>query len=1018
MHVIFVSECEKRALRKTRSVLDRFALRIGRRTWATPATEEGLDEIRRALKRIATRQTSVACFRNDGYRRLKMFWVVGSRTPFGVNGHVACATTRVFRASVFPEWTKPLRSVAYISGCSHDFGKVGLNFSTKLQAAVESRGGKIEDPVRHEWVSMQLMQMADRGSFDNTETPQAFGRNKGMCEKPSICARGLSSLYDIVVFCVCTHHRLFRGNGGVPGIGSHVKDHKNGAKMKKAGELATMIPERQWQAYKDGIKKILADQSKDPRQWRGTAILCRAILILADHQISALQYKGDASGPPYANTHKINGKSECNQPLWWHLERVARLSAFLLPRIATMKLHGLSDESVSRILHPSLRGMFDWQNRSATALKKLREKTSGPTLVLNIAETGTGKTRMNAKCASILAPAGRVRFAVVLNQRNLTLQTGDALRDQLGLSSFELATVIGDKTVRNLHEKSKADDAENQVEGEQYDVRFEADTSISGRVCPGEDLPEWLLPRAENNPSFARIVATPVLVATVDYLVSAGDLRAQGHHVDALLRLLDSDIVIDEVDGYDPAALPSILRLVQMVGFCGRSVICSSATLPPPTAEAIHRAFNSGVEMRAGMIQESITPNTVIIDNKTAPSTFDGKTDFTDFYASHVGRMLKVKSKVFRRSFVQPMSEQTVDGWFRAVKEASLCLHEINAWDYQNNKSISFGLVRVANVKTAIRVARYLAKHIPEARVACYHSADFLIQRHTKERVLDRLLTRKKGNTAILSDTQTQQIVKNSEAPTIPFIVVATPVEEVGRDHDFDWAVIEPSSTQSIVQTAGRVNRHRCEVLKDGQYNVAILDINFRKAKGEKRCFCWPGLESESLEYRYSSHAMTDLLDTKALQEGLDLSLRFSGKHKMAQEDNDLLSRQIKGRVEQICRIDNEDTEWMTAEAYTDLRGKTPKQSWRLNLDDNALEKFERLEKIIGYQKKYVQAPETTMSISEDRMDNAWLCFEPLELVELCKKYDIKPEEGLSFEILGDDAAEFEYDKDFGFYRK
>lgn len=34
----------------------------------------------------------------------------------------------------------------------------------------------------------------------------------------------------------------------------------------------------------------------------------------------------------------------------------------------------------------------------------------------------------------------------------------------------------------------------------------------------------------------------------------------------------------------------------------------------------------------------------------------------------------------------------------------------------------------------------------------------------------------------------------HEERPDVPFIVVATPVEEVGRDHDFDWAVLDVSS--------------------------------------------------------------------------------------------------------------------------------------------------------------------------------------------------------------------------------
>ena len=54
----------------------------------------------------------------------------------------------------------------------------------------------------------------------------------------------------------------------------------------------------------------------------------------------------------------------------------------------------------------------------------------------------------------------------------------------------------------------------------------------------------------------------------------------------ALLRLADSDLVLDEVDSYAPDALVAVLRLVQVAGMLGRSVICASATLPQPVAEA------------------------------------------------------------------------------------------------------------------------------------------------------------------------------------------------------------------------------------------------------------------------------------------------------------------------------------------------------------------------------------------------------------------------------------------------
>lgn len=42
------------------------------------------------------------------------------------------------------------------------------------------------------------------------------------------------------------------------------------------------------------------------------------------------------------------------------------------------------------------------------------------------------------------------------------------------------------------------------------------------------------------------------------------------------------------------------------------------------------------------------------------------------------------------------------------------------------------------------------------------------------------------------------------------FIVLASPVCEVGRDWDGDWALGEPSSLRALIQLAGRVQRHRC----------------------------------------------------------------------------------------------------------------------------------------------------------------------------------------------------------------
>jgi CRISPR-associated endonuclease/helicase Cas3 len=128
-------------------------------------------------------------------------------------------------------------------------------------------------------------------------------------------------------------------------------------------------------------------------------------------------------------------------------------------RLATLRLPGLSEEAVERIMERTDNPLFAWQNHATAALENARQTTDRPALVLNLAGTGAGKTRMNAKCACALAQDRRVRFATALNLRTLTLQTGDAYREQLRIGADELACIIGDRIALQLHESAKQQDA-------------------------------------------------------------------------------------------------------------------------------------------------------------------------------------------------------------------------------------------------------------------------------------------------------------------------------------------------------------------------------------------------------------------------------------------------------------------------------------------------------------------------------------------------------------------------------
>ena len=57
MMVTLISQCEKRALARTRRVLDAFADRIGDNTWQTVITQEGLNAVRKLLRKSATKSS-------------------------------------------------------------------------------------------------------------------------------------------------------------------------------------------------------------------------------------------------------------------------------------------------------------------------------------------------------------------------------------------------------------------------------------------------------------------------------------------------------------------------------------------------------------------------------------------------------------------------------------------------------------------------------------------------------------------------------------------------------------------------------------------------------------------------------------------------------------------------------------------------------------------------------------------------------------------------------------------------
>ena len=1011
MHIVLVSACERRALKRSRAVLDSYALRTGERSWATPITLEGMNELRTLLKRSATRQTAVACYRNDGRERMRLLWVVGSRSKFGEDGHFPAGTMRRAARPV-PLCVRAISLLARAGGLSHDWGKAGIIFQTKLAACDQAaRAGKFApftvDAIRHELLSLRLLESQLRTqSLDAAELR--------FTHVSPLLDAGVHDGASALAYLVGTHHKLFAPEKELSrniGPERHVRDHVAGTRLFDEQAFQYLEPVRQrfahvWQRLATLTGECPSDF------WRGAAPLARAALILADHIVSARSHAGpvDKPGPQfYANT---GPDRRFKQPLDEHLLAVADKAAELAWRMLDMRLDGLSPASVATLLTPTDAATYAWQNRAVACLESLRNRSEAPVLVFNMAATGAGKTLANAKCACVLRPQ-RPRFAIALNLRSLTLQTGHALQRALQLGDDELSTIIGDRIASRMF-------VQDQV-GTFAPPDDEADATLTDYDAHGEAamLPAWLDPVVARQPVLRPILGAPVLVSTLDYLIAAGEPGRQGHHVSALLRLVDSDLVLDEIDAYEPAALVAVLRVVRMAALLGRNVICASATLPVPVADAVARAFADGQRIHAALHRTAPLHHVVILDDQTPPTTLDvhatddAQERFVHALRTHTATLLELPRPYLRAAFVQDVSPGTpaapLEGFHAAIADAVERLHAEHGWTTASGARVSFGLVRIANIQTAIEVARELARRFPHARVACYHARDFRIQRHLKERRLDTLLNRHRGNQAIEQDAEIRALLAanpHSRTTGVPFIVVATPVEEIGRDHDFDWGVIEPSSAHSIVQIAGRINRHRRTPIATP--NIAILRHNARHLRegAGAAVFRHPGLELADPACRYASHDLRELL-RDAVLEPLDAHLRL-GQTFIASEEDRLLHRHLAHGLDVLLRTEAPGAnQWMCEAFYRayGLRTREAQEHWHYDPE-------------LGYHTWRHDSWQTDAIKETPRCDNDWLAWNLDELIDACHEYGIAPQDGLAFQVRANPrnpAVRPRRDTSFGF---
>jgi len=969
MMVTFVSQCEKKALNRTRRVLDSFANRIGDNAWQTVITNEGLGAVKKLLRKTASKNTAVSCHWIRSRSRSELVWVVGNRDKFNSEGIVPVNYTvnaiDQYMDSSQWETLEVIKYTAAIAGLFHDFGKANLLFQEKLDP---DKRTKAFEPYRHEWLSMRLFQafVGDKNDAEWLDALSEIERegfpeyfrdgvdgNMGDDHPQSHPLANLPPLAQLIAWLILVHHKLpiypgwikeyrdrpalcyvddwFGTNFTAAWNSPKCKDEDEHNRLEKNWNFEKGLPVEsiKWRsraceiasAAKVSMSQILGEH----KDWLQTQLFtthsARLCLMLADHYYSnpntdENNKNSNAGRNPewrsakynvYANTNKVGGRTDFYQQLDEHLIGVAhhakaiakalpRLNATLLPlgEVKSLEDDVRKDKKLSEIDKQN----FGWQDDAKAEATKLGKATIKQGFFgINMASTGKGKTLGNAKIMYALGnETGRERFSVALGLRTLTLQTGKEFRDKLKLNDEKLAILVGGMAIKQLFEheqnKSKEENAENNG---QYENQSEASGSESQNELldpelyvdyQGDIKCHSLCDWTQKNDKLEKLINAPVLVSTIDHLIPATEGTKSGKQIGPMLRLLSSELVLDEPDDFGLEDLPALCRLVHWAGMLGSRVLLSTATMPPALAYALFQSYREGWSQYALANIHDWDQNIICAwFDEFKPCKDNGAhQDFDSFKRAHEKfvqrriKELKEQTQAKRKGKILKIFEdanKTIISRLAATIHKNLLKLHKDHHQSRDGRRISVGLVRMANIDPLVAVAKELLKfNAPQnacIHYCVYHSRYPLAIRHHIESKLDKILKRKKPEEIWQHEDIKNVLARYSEDNHI-FVVLASPVAEVGRDHDYDWAVVEPSSMRSIIQLAGRVLRHRDHFPETP--NVYLLNENYKALKGEPVCFEKPGFEFRKYGPKMAKYNLDEILEAENF-ESIDATSRI-----------------------------------------------------------------------------------------------------------------------------------------------
>lgn len=605
----------------------------------------------------------------------------------------------------------------------------------------------------------------------------------------------------------------------------------------------------------EGERNAPAVKFEEPSAWvMGMMYLARPALVFGDHYASMRKERGDdrANSPGiFANTMGTVSQPWLADPLNVHLKKTEREACRYFHLLFTSnndQLRNLPsvkpEEICGSLKFNEAPAPFQWQNHLETAASECEGR---PTLAFIMAQTGTGKTRGCIKLASALSPNG-LRCTVGLGLRTLADQTyRDYLEFPIELPAHKVGRMIG-----NFYPMTAP---------EERSIGTSA-TENDGQTALMQDDSGWsaLSGTSIFNGRRRDLIMKPVTSMTIDNIIKACTVKS-GIDTHVLMHLMHSDLIVDEIDNFSPADLSFVTVLVHIMAFYGRKVILATATINEVIVDAMKSAYQSGIEKRKAFFatQDPKLALVTSVDPYYQVSDLDDRViaRYQSFVSNNPDALRSNRHWVRLLNGVRPgrsMHQVAMDIHRRVDLLSRQHYEEIDGLEY------STGFVRLNTVRTAQEVCLTLSQLADDENAqyghddthyeyVCYHSKTTSFERYLQEYVLNNMMKRKgqdlPSDVAALQEGLFDRARRAGKA-RVCVVVLTTNVIEVGRDHCYDWCILEPSSLASFVQSIGRVLRHR-KTKQVGAPNVAVLNAPLKVVQEAGLLWGYPGIETPDL---------------------------------------------------------------------------------------------------------------------------------------------------------------------------